>query len=406
MPRRASPYLVAAAATACAGIANAGLWPVLGARYPLIAFFPAIAVTAWFGGFGPGTLSTALSAVTGGYFWFAPQFSGRPFWFAPQFSGRPSHQGDAVILVLFVGIGLTIASLFETLRRRSQRAEQAEAVAVRLADELRLSSQRLLAAEQAARRLAEDANQIKNAFLATVSHELRTPLGAILGWTEILKQKIVTDEQRHRALQAIYRNAQLQAQLLGELLEAARIDSDTFRLERARVDLGAVVSDAWEAVEPAAAAKQIQASIHIASDVSAISFHADAARLRQIVTNLFSNAVKFTPNGGQVSAQVRQDDGAVELVVSDTGCGIPDDFLPFVFEPFRQADGSKPGPDSGFGLGLSIAKHLVEAHGGEIRAASNGDNRGATFTVRLPLTPALVLAASATEAARAARRRA
>ena len=372
--RRPSPYVVAVVGTTCAGIANAALWPELATRYPLIAFFPAIAVSGWFGGFWPGLLSTMLATTVTGYFWFA---------------GGP-RQGDVVLLALFVIIGVLISSLYETLRRRTARAEYAERDAVRLADELRISSERLLEAELTARRQAEHATQVKNAFLATVSHELRTPLSAILGWPDILKQKLVNDERRDQALQAIYRNAQQQAHLLGELLDAARINSATFRLRRDRIDLGAVVRDGWDVVEPAAYAKGIRARMDIDPDVSAMAFYADAVRLGQVMTNLFSNAVKFTPNGGEVCAQVRLTDDAVEIVVSDTGRGISCEFLPGVFEPFRQADESAGGPEAGFGLGLSIAKHLVEAHGGQIHAASDGENRGTSFTVRLPLTPVLV----------------
>ena len=302
MHRKPSPYLVAVVATASAGFVNAALWPHLGSRYPLIAFFPAIAASSWFGGVGPGVLSTILAATTAGYLWFAPPF----------FAGQ-SHQGDALILALFAVIGLVIASLYETLRRRTARAEDAERAAVRLAGELRISGQRLLEAEQAARQQAELATRVKNAFLATVSHELRTPLSAILGWTDILKQHRVNDERRAHALEAIYRNAQQQAHLLGELLDAARIDAGTFRLNRERTDLGAIVRDAWEVIEPVAEAKDIRGRIEIDAAVSATPFYADAARLGQIMTNLFSNAVKFSPHGGAVCAQVQLNGGAIEI---------------------------------------------------------------------------------------------
>jgi signal transduction histidine kinase len=377
-PRRLLPFAVAIGATAAAALVNAALWRDLGARFPLIAFFPAIAFSSWLGGFRPGALATMLAAVTAGYLWFA----------SPYFSGLP-QQGGAVILGVFVGIGLMISSLYETLRRRTLQAEEAERAAVRLAEELRVSSQRVLEAEQAARQQAEHANRVKNAFLATVSHELRTPLSAILGWTDILKHKLVNDERREQALHAIYRNAQQQAHLLGELLDTARIDSGTFRLNRDRSDLAAIVHDAWATVEPAAEAKCIHGRIDIDSAVPAMPFYADAARLEQVMTNLFANAVKFTPTGGSVRADVCLDDGGFEVRVSDTGRGISREFLPFVFEPFRQAAELPAGQD-GFGLGLSIAKHLVEAHGGRIEAASDGPDRGACFTVRLPLTPTVV----------------
>jgi signal transduction histidine kinase len=368
-----SRYLVAVVTTVCAGVAHAALWPMT-SRYPLILFFLAIAVSARFGGFGPGAFCTVVAATVAGYFW----------------SAQGSRPGDAVLLSLFVIIGLLISSLYETLRRRTAQAEHAEREAVRLTGELRVSSERLLEVELAARRQAEQANQLKNAFLATVSHELRTPLSAILGWTDLLKQKVVNDERRDHALQAIYRNAQQQAHLLGELLDAAQIDSAAFRLRRERIDVAAVLRDGWEVVEPAAHVKNIQIRMDIDPGISATTFYADAVRLRQIMTNLLSNAVKFTPKGGEVCAQARSTDGAIEIVVSDNGRGIARDFLPWVFEPFRQADQSPGGAGTGVGLGLSIAKHLVEAHGGQIHAASDGQDRGARFTVRLPLTPTLV----------------
>jgi signal transduction histidine kinase len=369
-------YLVALVATTCAGLANAALWPGLSGRYPLIVFFLAIGISARFGGFGPGAFCTILAGTVAAYFWIA----------------GGARAGDAVFLSVFLVVGLLISSLYETLRRRTAQAEEAKREADRLADELRVSTDRLLKVELAARRQAEEANQVKSAFLATVSHDLRTPLSAILGWTDILKHKVVNDERRDHALQAIYRNAQQQAQLLGDLLEAAQIDSVAFRLRRQNVDVAAVVRDSCEVVEPAANAKGIHVRTDIDSDVSAMSLYADGMRLRQVVTNLLSNAVKFTPDGGEVRTRVRLIDSAVEIVVSDTGRGIAPDFLPWVFEPFRQADDAPGGAGSGggFGLGLSIAKHLVEAHGGQIHAASDGVNRGARFTVRLPLTPTLV----------------
>jgi signal transduction histidine kinase len=369
--RTVRQYAVAVAATAFAGLANAALWPELGARYPLIAFFPAIALCSWFGGLGPGVLSTGLSVIAASYLWFSPRF------FA-----RPSHQGDALVLIMFAGIGLTIAWLYDTLRRRTDRAEHAEREAVRLSRAVRASDSRLLESERFAREQAERANRLKDELLSTVSHELRTPLGAILGWTDLLKKGLVDDASRDRALEAIHRNAQQQAHLIGELLDAARINSGKRPLIYESVDLQGVVRGAWEVVAPAAEAKSLTG--HIDIDPAANSFFGDAARLQQIVSNLFSNAVKFTPNGGRVNARVRRYDGVVEIIVSDNGRGIAREFLPLVFEPFRQADESKAGREAGFGLGLSIVKQLVEAHGGDVQVASDGEGRGSTFTVRLP----------------------
>ena len=286
------------------------------------------------------------------------------------------------MLAMFVGIGLITAALFETLKRRTERAEQAEREAIRLSKELQALDNRVLEAERLARQEAERANRLKDDVLSMVSHELRTPLGAILGWTDILKKGPVDDTSRDRALEAIHRNAQHQVQLLGDLLDAARIKSGTLQLKYESVDLEALVRDAWENVALAAEAKSLEG--HIDVDSPSSSFYGDAARLQQIVSNLFSNAVKYTRNGGKIGARIRRHDDIVEIVVSDDGQGISPEFLPMVFEPFRQADDSKQGQQAGFGLGLSIVKHLVEAHGGQIHVASEGENRGTTFTIRLP----------------------
>lgn len=373
MPKGRTPYVVSIVITVLAAFANAALWPELGSRYPLIAFFLAVAVSSWFGGFWPGALSTALSAIAGTYFWFAPQFR------------SPSHQGNVLVMILFVGIGLTMAFLAETLKRRTERAEQAERESVRLSKELRAADQKILEAEQSARREAERANRIKDEILSTVSHELRTPLGAILRWADILKSSLADDVNRGRALEGIRRSAEQQIHLLEELLDTARVKSGVVQLNYERVDLDRVARDAWNDVAPAADVKRIQTNIDIDATASTAPFYGDPARLHQIMENLFANAVKFTPFGGQVSTRVRQLDGSVEIVVADTGQGISEDFLPFVFEPFRQADASKVSPETGFGLGLFIVKQLVEAHRGDVRVTSDGEGRGATFTVRLPL---------------------
>ena len=369
--RTVRQYAVAFAATGSAALLNFALWPELGPRYPLIAFFPAIAVSSWFGGFRPGALSTILATAGASYLWFAPRFA------------SPTDQGNALVLAMFVGIGLITAALFETLKRRTERAEQAEREAIRLSRELQALDNRVLEAERLARQEAERASRLKDDVLSMVSHELRTPLGAILGWTDILKRGPVDDTSRDRALEAIHRNAQHQVQLLGDLLDAARIKSGTLQLKYESVDLDALVRDAWENMALAAEAKSLEA--HIDVDSSSSSFYGDAARLQQIVSNLFSNAVKYTRNGGKVGARICRHDDVVEIIVSDDGRGISPEFLPMVFEPFRQADDSKAGYQEGFGLGLSIVKHLVEAHGGQIHVASDGEDLGTTFTVRLPV---------------------
>ncbi len=246
-------------------------------------------------------------------------------------------------------------------------------------------SRRLHQQTVAALATAEEANRLKDQFLATVSHELRTPLTAILGWADMLHTGKISEKRRDRACRAIYESARLQAQLIEELLDIARIVSGKLRLERAEVAFEDVVRGALQIVQPAALAKRIHITMDLDGRTGAL--WADEARLHQVVWNLMSNAVKFTPEGGAVLVSVRRVGNAAELVVTDNGEGIPAAFLPWVFEPFRQADGTTTRPHGGLGLGLSIVKHLVESHGGTIRVQSGGAGEGATFTVRLPMVP-------------------
>jgi signal transduction histidine kinase/ActR/RegA family two-component response regulator len=236
---------------------------------------------------------------------------------------------------------------------------------------------------QAARAGAEAANVLKDQFLATVSHELRTPLNAILGWSDMLCSGILPEPRRAAAAEAIFHNAQRQARLIDELLDMARIMSGKLRLECTRVDAKDIVSGAIETVHPAAEAKRIAIAIDLDPTVEA--FHGDPSRLQQVMWNLLANAVKFTPEGGSVSVRVGRSGNSGEIVVTDSGAGIPRDFLPSVFEPFRQADASATRMYDGLGLGLAIVKQLVEAHGGSVLVDSAGEGKGATFTVRLPL---------------------
>ena len=240
----------------------------------------------------------------------------------------------------------------------------------------------LLEREQAARESAEQANRLKDQFLAIVSHELRTPLNAILGWTDMLCKGMLDDLKRERAYQVVYDSAQRQAQLIDELLDVARIVSGKLRLDRTAVDLQEVIRAALNVVQPAADAKGVQ--IVLDADASIGAIEGDKARFQQIVWNLVSNAIKFTPKGGSVNVRLRRSDDFIELTVADTGEGIPQEFIGSVFEPFRQADESTTRSNTGLGLGLSIVKHLVEAHGGAVSVYSEGKDQGATFTVRVP----------------------
>ena len=211
--------------------------------------------------------------------------------------------------------------------------------------------------EQAARASAEQANRLKDQFLAIVSHELRTPLNAILGWADMLRSGTLAKARRERAVDAVYANAKRQVRLIDELLDISRIMSGKLRLERTALDLPEAVRTALDVIQPAADAKHLHLAVE--ADPSIGRFYADAARLQQILGNLLSNAVKFTPDGGAVHLRVRRVEGVVECVVTDTGPGIPPNFLPSVFEPFRQADGSTTRRHGGLGLGLSIGLSFV-----------------------------------------------
>ncbi len=246
------------------------------------------------------------------------------------------------------------------------------------------SISRLVAQEQQARHEAEAASRTKDEFLATLSHELRTPLNAILGWASILSRSDYDKSRVRHAVHVIERNARIQAQMVEELLDVSRISAGTVTLNPSAVAVGPVLDAAVESVRPAADAKGVSLVKRLSD--SDLAVHADARRLQQIVWNLLSNAVRFTPAGGRVEVSLRRDGNEVELRVADTGCGIPAEFLPHVFERFRQGDSSTTRAHGGLGLGLAIVSDLVELHGGTVRAESAGEGQGATFTVRLPAT--------------------
>jgi PAS domain S-box-containing protein len=242
--------------------------------------------------------------------------------------------------------------------------------------------ERLLASERRARALAEQQGRLKDEFLATLSHELRTPMNVILGWLDILASGApIRDVKSTVAL--IRRNAQLQAKLIDELLDMNRLLSGNLRLELGVVDVGATLQTALQGLKPAADAKGIQLSARI-DNTPAVQIAADNQRVQQVLWNLLHNAIKFTEAGGRVESTVCRVDRQVHIVVQDSGRGIAVEFLPHVFERFRQEDSSTTRAFFGLGLGLSISKHLVEAHGGTIEAHSDGRGCGATFTVKLP----------------------
>src|SRR6185369_3673402 len=241
---------------------------------------------------------------------------------------------------------------------------------------------RLLVREQSARAEAEAANRNKDEFLATLSHELRTPLTAILGWSHLMRSRGLNEEEFMRGLDTIERNARSQSQLIDDLLDVSRIITGKLQIERTSVDLAKVIESAFESIRPGAEAKSIRFNTDFDGCGRVLG---DSTRLQQIFWNLFSNAVKFTPKGGQVNVSVSSVDSRVNVAVTDTGIGIDPDFLPFIFDRFRQADGSTTREHGGLGLGLAIVQHLVELHEGRVYVESGGKNLGSTFTIALPV---------------------
>ena len=272
----------------------------------------------------------------------------------------------------------------------AQRAEQALAgekqrLAATVSELTRLERTRthMLEREQAARASAEESSRLKDQFLAMVSHELRTPLNAIVGWSDMLRSGRLAGADSEKAAESIYSNSRRQARMIDELLDVARITSGKLRLERTAVNLEQVVASALEVVEFAAEAKGVQIEVRVHRPMGTL--FGDPGRLQQVTWNLLANAVKFTPAGGRVTLDLARAEGYAVLTVTDTGVGVAPSFLPFVFEPFLQADTTTRRPFGGLGLGLSIVRQLVEAHGGSISVTSEGEGRGTTFTVRLPM---------------------
>ena len=277
------------------------------------------------------------------------------------------------------------AQLLETEIDERLRAEEH----LRLAKE-QLESQvvalgELVAREQSARTDAETANRMKDEFLATVSHELRTPLNAIIGWTHMLRRGELDDDTQSRALETIERNAKSQAQLVEDILDVSRITSGKLRVQTGSVELRSTISAAVDAVRLAAKSKNIQLQMKLEPTDQYV--FGDANRLQQVVWNLLSNAVKFTHHGGCVDVSLERRNQHVVITVSDNGSGIRKQFLPYIFDRFRQADGATTRSHGGLGLGLSLVRHLVELHGGSVDVVSEGDGKGATFAVQLPVAP-------------------
>ena len=292
---------------------------------------------------------------------------------------------DSSMAVPMAVMGRIIGSIeVQSYHKDAYRPEHATAMSMAAnLTAVAIENVRLLKLERTAREAAEESNRLKDEFLATVSHELRTPLTAILGWSRLLEGGTLDDSVTQQAVETIWRNAKAQAQIVDDILDVSRIITGNLYLDLHALEVVPVVENAINVVQPTADAKGIKIETHFDRTPAMIS--GDANRLQQVVWNLLSNAVKFTQSGGRVCVKVSQSAGAIEVSVSDTGQGIDKEFLPYVFDRFRQADSTTTRRHGGLGLGLAIARHLVEIHGGTIRGDSQGVGRGATFTIRLPL---------------------
>jgi signal transduction histidine kinase/ActR/RegA family two-component response regulator len=354
------PYGIAAAAVAAALLVRLPLQPLLGVQYAYVLFYPAVFAAAWIAGLRGGLAAGLLAAVCARYLFIYP---------ARELPLQRTE--DRIAEAIFIGSCVMVSYISEQRRRAITRAAARDA-----------ERNDLLADAERARLAAEEANRLKDEFLMTLSHELRTPLNTIWGWARILRDGHLDEARCHRAVEVIERNAQMQFHLVEDLLEVSRIVTGKLRITVQRLDLLAVVTAALESIRPAADAKGLHLEMDVEPSIGTMT--GDADRLQQVIWNLGSNAVKFTPPGGRVCVLVRRVDHDVEISVSDTGGGIDPAMLPVIFERFRQAESGPTRSFSGLGLGLAIARSLVEAHGGTIHAFSDGVGRGATFRVRLP----------------------
>jgi signal transduction histidine kinase len=304
-------------------------------------------------------------------------------------SARPVPRGPSSMCVPLLIRGTAIGAIELHLPADElvddERRSLLEAAAEQCAQALERAS--LYALEQVRREELERSNRMKDDFLGIVSHELRTPLSAILGWARMLKRGVVNSgAARERALDAIERNATLQARLVDDLLDVSRIVSGKLELETSNVDLTSIVEAALDSVRPTLLAKGLEVRISMAHDGATVL--GDARRLQQVVWNLLTNAIKFTGPGGRIDLVVARTGRVVRMSVRDNGVGIPADVLPYVFERFKQADGSATRRHGGLGLGLSIVRHVVDAHGGSVFALSAGEGEGTEIVVELPALPA------------------
>jgi signal transduction histidine kinase/CheY-like chemotaxis protein len=371
-----SPALPRWSVSILAVLAAAGLgWllaPWVGAESAYLLFTVAVMVSARYGGLWSGLAATVVGgAIVLGVFVTSP--------------GSPAQW---LLFAVFLAVGTCVSWLTRTLAGTMaaghEQAEDARRLEAELAeakareDALRESAAQLRAAEEELR----EAGRVKDEFLAVVAHELRTPLSAMLGWAHVLREEKVDEATTNRALDAILRNARLQTRLISDLLDISRIVAGNVQVEMQTVEPVAVIRAALETVRPAADAKGIALTSNVDAEAGPVA--GDPSRLQQVLWNLLTNSIKFTPNGGTVAVRARVVTGQLEVTVEDSGPGIPPEFLPHVFERFRQA-GSAQSRGKGLGLGLAITRHLVERHDGTITAANREPGPGAVFTIRLPI---------------------
>ena len=347
-------YLLGVMLAGIALAASLAMQAMIGGKLFIMPFFPAMIAVALYAGVGPAIVCSLIALLAVLTAW-------RGGWGASS----ALRIADAWTLAMFV----LSAGLIMIIAARLRRAEQRRSV--------------LLVLERQAREEAERAGRMKDEFLATLSHELRNPLSAIVGWAQVLRTQPLPPEVV-RGLEVIERNARVQTRIIDDLLDMSRIAAGMTQLDIRSVDLQKIVDSAILPIQPAAHAKRIK--IDKVARVAVGLTRCDPDRLQQVISNLLTNAVKFTPEGGWIEVLLDQRDPHAEISVRDSGIGIDPAFLPFVFDRFRQADSSTSRQHSGLGLGLSICKQLVELHGGTIRASSEGTGKGATFTVRLPLS--------------------
>jgi signal transduction histidine kinase len=343
--------LIAALAVSLALILRILLRFALENASPFLLFTPAVAISALYGGILPGALATVLSTALGSHFFLSG-------------SGEPViEKWDRVVLFLIVGAVITGSS---ALLRRSRQQLAAS-----------------LWREQKARAMAEAADRAKDDFLALISHELRTPMSVVIGWVDAIRQRRLSADALDHALDAVDRNARILSRLIDDVLDRSRIATGTLHLDPQVISPATVVRAAVDQMRGRIEAAGIHLEVLMpGADPTIVG---DSIRLQQVFTNLLSNAIKFTPKGGHISVVMAAGASDVKVTVADTGSGIAADLLPHIFEPFRQGRETRGQSLHGLGLGLSIARYLIERHEGRIEAASEGRGRGSAFTVTLPI---------------------